>query len=162
MQMFGIGLPELMLILVLAVLLVGPDRMPALAADLARWIRRTRAYAQHLMTDFNDVMGDLEKEVGASREDFKEIASVVGLHTRDFTNELNKVATQIEQAGDAANQEQPAVPAYSAAQANGDSAANGNGDSAPAAESAPSANGTESAEEKPWYVPERTTRRRSE
>src|SRR5215218_796613 len=95
MQMFGVGPLELLVVLVLAVIVIGPDRMPAFAADLARWIRRGRAYATHLTRDFNEVIGELEKEAGTSREDWKEIASVVGLHTNALASELTKVATQV-------------------------------------------------------------------
>ena len=77
MQMFGVGILELMVILLLAVIVVGPDRLPAVAADLARWIRQGRAYARVMTKDFNEVVGELEKEAGANREDWKEIASVV-------------------------------------------------------------------------------------
>src|SRR5918992_1738555 len=100
MQMFGIGLPELMVILFLSILVIGPDRLPAFAADLARWIRRARAYGNHLMRDFNEVMGDFEKEAGASREDWKEIASVITRHTGDVTREVQRTATAIERSAD--------------------------------------------------------------
>jgi sec-independent protein translocase protein TatB len=96
MQMFGIGILELMVIMVLAVLVIGPDRVPQFAADLARWIRQARSYANHLMKDFNEVVGDLEKEVGASREDWKEIASVVNRHTGSVVREVQGVANTIE------------------------------------------------------------------
>ena len=67
MQMFGIGLPELMVVLFLTVVVVGPDKLPGMAADLARWIKRARAYAEHRTKDFGDVVAELEKEVGTSR-----------------------------------------------------------------------------------------------
>ncbi|HLF70546.1 MAG TPA: hypothetical protein VI759_00125, partial [Dehalococcoidia bacterium] len=96
MQMFGVGILELMVVMFLAIVVVGPDRLPTVAGDLARWIRRARAYGQHLTRDFNDVIADLEKEVGATREDWKEIASVVTHHTGGITRELEKVAGTIE------------------------------------------------------------------
>jgi len=150
MQMFGVGLPELLMILVLAVIVVGPDRLPALAADLARWIRRTRAYAEHLTKDFNEVIGDLEKEVGTTREDWREIAGVVGMHTSQVTKEIEKVTSQLEASGDldAAKQDQPSNLVSLDAR-RGDEVA---GD---AEQSKPD------EEEKPWYVPETIPRRRS-
>ena len=160
MQMFGIGILELMVILILTVIVVGPDRMPQVAADLAKWIRQTRAYAKHLMGDFNSVVADLEKEAGASREDWKEIASVVTRHTGSVGQELSKLTRDVEQSGDlAAAKADPAPAALDTASANG----NGNGHAAGESESIPSGEGAEptETEEKPWYVPERTTRRRS-
>jgi Tat protein translocase TatB subunit len=160
MQMFGIGLPELMVILILAVVVVGPDRLPAVASDLARWIRRTRAYAQHLMGDFNEVIGEIEKEAGTSREDWKEIAGLVTRHTGDIGKELEKVGGQLERSTstdldeaktEAGNGWTNVVPFESA------KADNGNGAEEPQeAEQEASSN-----EQQPWYVPERTSRRRS-
>ena len=161
MQMFGVGILELMVILILTVLVVGPDRMPQVAADLAKWIRQTRAYARHLMGDFNSVVSELEKEAGASREDWKEIASVVTRHTGSVGQELTRLTKDIEKSGDLAEAkaDKPLVTTIEAPATNG----NGNGHTMTESEStsvSESAEPTET-EEKPWYVPERTTRRRS-
>jgi sec-independent protein translocase protein TatB len=153
MQMLGIGVPELLLILFLSVLVVGPDRLPGFAADLARWIRRTRAYANHLMRDFNDVMGDLEKEAGASRADWKEIADVVGLHTGSVGRELQKVASQLEQAGDLSDVKLEEPSATAAGTANGAAANGAHATTSP--EPAEPVAEAPAAEEKPWFVPER-------
>jgi sec-independent protein translocase protein TatB len=161
MQMFGVGVLELMVILILAVIVVGPDKMPQLAADLARWIRQTRAYAKHLMGDFNEVVSELEKEAGASREDWKEIASVVTRHTGAVGQELSKVTRDIEQAGDLneIKKTEPAsnvVPIEEARTETNGAHANGDG-----AEAEASPEGAAASDEKPWYVPERASRRRS-
>jgi len=156
--MFGVGVLELMVILILTVIVVGPDRMPQVAADLAKWIRQTRAYARHLMGDFNSVVADLEKEAGASREDWKEIASVVTRHTGSVGQELSRLTRDVEQSGDlAAAKADPPVGASDTA------STNGNGHTAAESESIPAGDAAEQTEteEKPWYVPERTTRRRS-
>ncbi len=154
MQMFGVGVMELMVILLLAVLVVGPDRMPALAADLARWIRQGRAYARHIIGDFSQVVGELEKEAGASREDWQEIANVVTRNTGDIGKELEKVTKEAKESGDLefAKDKEPDEPAKS----NGAAAkvsATAETESGEAAEA-----DAETAEEKPWYVPEKATR----
>ena len=100
MQMFGVGALELMVILILAVLVVGPDRLPQVAADLAQWIRRARVYANHLSKDFNEVVGELEKEVGASREDWKEIAGVVTRQGGAVGSAVTSAASALEKSLD--------------------------------------------------------------
>jgi sec-independent protein translocase protein TatB len=194
MQMFGIGILELMVIMVLAVLVIGPDRVPQFAADLARWIRQARSYANHLMKDFNEVVGDLEKEVGASREDWKEIASVVNRHTGSVVREVQGVANTIENSvpdeaalagstapgANGASPAQPielptiapARPSVPSAPSNGAAAqpataSNGHQTNPPppieTLEQAPPLGEARPSDEpeQPWYVPARTTRRRS-
>ena len=159
MQMFGVGILELMVILILAVIVVGPDRMPQVAADLARWIRQTRAYAKHLMGDFNEVIADLEKEAGASREDWKEIAGVITRHTGSVGQELTRFTKEVEASGDlsqAKTEPSNVVSIESQREPASNGAEATDGESTHEAESE-----TASAEEKPWYVPERASRRRS-
>jgi sec-independent protein translocase protein TatB len=100
MQFLGIGLPELLLILILTALVVGPERMPEVAAQLARWIRQAQAYANYVRQDFTQVIGDLEKEVGASREDLKTIAEVFRRDAGSVLDELNKAGQEFKDATD--------------------------------------------------------------
>jgi sec-independent protein translocase protein TatB len=169
MQMFGVGVLELLVILILATIVVGPDKMPQLAADLGRWIRQTRAYARHLMGDFNEVVRELEKEAGASREDWQEIANVVKRNTGAIGQELSRFGRDLEEqqreltdikelsAERPSNvvpiEQKPAVVEDEAEDLDvvPEPVASVNGDS----------EASEPEEEKPWYVPERASRRRS-
>lgn len=54
--MFEVGFTEIVLILAIALLVLGPARLPRLAADLGRWAGRARAMARQLRTQ-------LEQEV---------------------------------------------------------------------------------------------------
>ena len=54
--MFEVGFTEILLICAIALLVLGPERLPKLAADLGRWAGRARAMARQLRTQ-------LEQEV---------------------------------------------------------------------------------------------------
>jgi sec-independent protein translocase protein TatB len=159
MQMFGVGALELMVILILAVLVVGPDRLPQVAADIAQWIRRARVYANHLSRDFNEVVGELEKEVGASREDWKEIAGVVSKHTGAVGSAVNSAANALEHSLDAPKQPANGSAASEEATPLGETAVAANGNGVHAEE--PEAEAAEPEAEKAWYETDRPVRRRS-
>jgi sec-independent protein translocase protein TatB len=169
MQMFGVGLPELMVIMVLAIVVVGPDKLPELAADLARWIKRARAYGQHLTRDFNDVVGELEKEVGASRDDWKEIASVIRREGTGLSAILNdtsrEIESEVQSATSEANLDLDAAKADESTPAPDnivsiDAARNGDAEDAGEPSETADADAEPPAEARPWYEPERTTARR--
>jgi Tat protein translocase TatB subunit len=56
--MFEVGFTEIVLILGIALLVLGPQRLPKLAADLGRWAGKARAMARQLRSQ-------LEQEAGA-------------------------------------------------------------------------------------------------
>lgn len=55
--MFGIGLPELMVIIVVAVIVFGPDRLPDFARQAGRLVRQVRVFTQSARDDIRSELG---------------------------------------------------------------------------------------------------------
>jgi Tat protein translocase TatB subunit len=55
----SLGWGEMSVLLVLALFVFGPDRLPALAADLGRGIRRARRVLHTMTNDLKDELGEL-------------------------------------------------------------------------------------------------------
>jgi sec-independent protein translocase protein TatB len=54
---FGIGLPELAVIVVIAVIVFGPDRLPEFARQAGRFIRQVRTFTQSARDDIRSELG---------------------------------------------------------------------------------------------------------
>ena len=52
--MFGIGLPEMILIMALALIVVGPDKLPELARSLAKGLMELKKTAESLKDQLNE------------------------------------------------------------------------------------------------------------
>ncbi len=73
MEFLGVGLPELLVILVLAVLVVGPQRLPEFAAQLARFMRAFRRYSSRITAEFNETLQELETEYDDMKGEWKDV-----------------------------------------------------------------------------------------
>ena len=62
--MFGIGVPEFMVILVVALFVFGPDRLPDFARQAGRMVRQVRALTRQ-------TRDDLRAELGPEYADFE-------------------------------------------------------------------------------------------
>lgn len=58
--MFGIGLPEMILILALALIVVGPDKLPDLARSVAKGVMELKKTAETLKKSLNEDGNPLE------------------------------------------------------------------------------------------------------
>jgi sec-independent protein translocase protein TatB len=54
---FGIGLPELMVIALVAVMVFGPDRLPDFARQAGRLVRQVRQFARSTRDDIRTELG---------------------------------------------------------------------------------------------------------
>lgn len=59
--MFGIGLPEFILIMALALIVVGPDKLPGLARTMAKHLNELKKTANALKENFEEEMIDSER-----------------------------------------------------------------------------------------------------
>ena len=56
--MFDIGFPELLIVSIVALLVVGPDRLPGTIRSLSLWVGRFRR-------SFTNIKQEIEREIGA-------------------------------------------------------------------------------------------------
>ena len=62
--MFGMGLPELLLVLVIAFIVIGPEKLPHLARALGKGLAEVKRATE-------EVRNEIEKEGRAIHEEFK-------------------------------------------------------------------------------------------
>ena len=101
--MFDIGFSELLVIAVVALVVLGPERLPKAARFAGLWVRRAR-------NQWDSVKQELERELQA--EDIKRQMQDVRQSMQDTENQLRasgeavrREATQAQQQGDALAQE---------------------------------------------------------
>lgn len=59
--MFGIGLPEMLLIMALALIVIGPEKLPDLARSLAKGLMELKKTAENLKTSFAEEGNPLDE-----------------------------------------------------------------------------------------------------
>lgn len=83
MNIFGIGTQEIVIIAVAALVIFGPNRLPEVAGQAARWIRDLRNMSSQLM-------GDIEGQAGV--REFKE---AIESEIKGVKSELNKATAGV-------------------------------------------------------------------
>ena len=101
MSLFGVGAGEAALVLVLAMIVVGPQRFPEIARQGGRWYRLARRYTDEVMKDVRAAVSDIEEEIEAETKDLKDIQSItsVGDDLRAIRDDVEEI--QSESAADA-------------------------------------------------------------
>ena len=83
--MFDIGFPELVVISVVALLVIGPEKLPETIRTMSLWIGR-------IQRSFSNIRREIESEIGAD-----EIRQQ--LHNENIMKELEETKNTIQQAG---------------------------------------------------------------
>ncbi|HSA59012.1 MAG TPA: twin-arginine translocase TatA/TatE family subunit [bacterium] len=52
--MFGLGSGELLIVLILAVIFIGPDKLPSLASKLGRFVRQVQRTVDEIKSEFKE------------------------------------------------------------------------------------------------------------
>ena len=73
-----IGTGELIIILIVALLVVGPSKLPALAKSVGQAIRTTKAYMRDMVGDVADDVADIQKDLNSLGKEIKD--------TEDYIN----------------------------------------------------------------------------
>ena len=98
--MFDIGLPELMIILVLGLVLLGPERLPGVIRQFTRVIRQLRSGYRDAIATFKDQLGDVQEDIDAIRGEISSIQGEVRSTAEDVQKDVEKVEGEVKTAGE--------------------------------------------------------------
>lgn len=123
--MFDIGFSELLVIAVVALLVLGPERLPKAARFAGLWVRKARAQWYSVKSEFEREMAsdELKRSVGNPLGDLRSAASEaardLGDTQRDLAEVLRDTEARVRADADAATavQDIPAAAADTAADA---------------------------------------------
>lgn len=128
--MFGIGLPEMIVILAVALIVVGPDKLPDLARSLAKGVfelKKTLNQVKASLADEEKLLGSVQSDLRKTTDDLKgDLIEAEHFEIRDPTAAAREAeiqdgdiidvaseqlpADQVpDEAGEAAEQEKPAA-----------------------------------------------------
>jgi sec-independent protein translocase protein TatB len=103
MNFFGVGPLELLAIAIIAVIVLGPQRFPEAAVQVARAIRWLRGYANDATRDLREEFAELTKEYEEMRKELAEVRSSVTKSVGTLTEEMDRVAKEAKPALEAAD-----------------------------------------------------------
>ena len=86
--MFDVGFSELLLCFVVALVVLGPQKLPAVARALGRWTARARSYVRNLSSELEreTTGGGLKRDLGDAARALREGADAVKGDLRKLTD----------------------------------------------------------------------------
>jgi len=76
MELFGVGAGEALLVLVITLIVVGPQRFPEIAREGGRWFRMARRFTAEITADVRSAIDELEEEVAAEGDELRSIREI--------------------------------------------------------------------------------------
>lgn len=113
MELFGVGWMEAGLVLVITLVVVGPERFPQIAREGGKYYRMARRYANEVMKDVRGAMEELETEVKTQTEDLREIREIgrdLSASGDETLREIREIGARTRAAAETAETDQSATP----------------------------------------------------
>jgi len=107
MDFLGIGLPELIVVLLIAVMVVGPKRLPEVAVQLARVVRQLRGYATDVTSQMRAELDELTREYEQVRKELGEFRDSVTKEARSVTAEMDRAMHEVPAIIESSAEEKP-------------------------------------------------------
>ena len=100
----SIGFPEMMVIVLLAIIVVGPKDLPRLMRTLGQWMARIRAMGNEFKSAFDDM--DADSEIAAIRKEIEEMKSLGNIDS-DLNAEMRALNNDLREGTDMSSPRKP-------------------------------------------------------
>lgn len=90
--MFDIGFSELVLCFIVALVVLGPEKLPAVARTLGRWTGTARSYLRNLSTELEreSSTAELKKQIVEAKQAFEQEVGAAKEASRTLAGEVQK------------------------------------------------------------------------
>ena len=88
MNFFGIGIPELLLILVIALVVFGPERLPEIGRSIGKAVRDFRQMSAGFTSEWQEMSKELEEAASEVQRGVKEVEADLG----ELESDIKKAA----------------------------------------------------------------------
>lgn len=92
--MLDISFPELLLCFIVALVVLGPERMPAVVRGIGRWTGKARVYMRNLTAELEreTQVAELKKQLDDAQRILREQSSAVQQETHKLAQEVRPTA----------------------------------------------------------------------
>ncbi len=84
MEVFGIGPLEIALVVLIAFIVLGPERIPEVMRQLGKWARQLREFTNNITRDYGSDIQQLTGEITALQEELRSIQRELGQAATGF------------------------------------------------------------------------------
>jgi len=88
----GVGYQEIVLVMVLMLIFVGPERMPQVAYQIGRAVRTMQKYARAVRDEFSEEIGYIEEQVKTVRGEVETTRASLRDQQASFQADLTQIA----------------------------------------------------------------------
>ena len=114
MELLGVGAAEALVVFVITLIVVGPQRFPEIARQGGRYYRVARRYATEVTNDVRGAIQELEAEVEAQKEELTavgaELSEGIQNTVAETRSELRDIGRSTSEAVSSAAPAQPSSP----------------------------------------------------
>lgn len=92
MNFFGIGIPELLLILFIALMMFGPESLPEIGRSIGKAVRDFREMSAGFTAEWQELSRELEQAASEVQEGVAEMQTGIG----ELESEIKKAGAELE------------------------------------------------------------------
>ena len=97
--MFGVGVPEFVAVLVLALIVLGPERLPLAMRTMGSWVRRLRQMTREFRQEFAEEFAVLYEEMDVLRQEAQNTRQELADIRAELSETLQGAAEDVNKAG---------------------------------------------------------------
>lgn len=109
--MFDISFQEITLVAIIALIIIGPEKLPALARTVGVWVGKARRMAASVKADIDRELqtDELRKMLTEQKAEMEELRHIIDENRTGIEADLNKINTDLAQSDSATAPKTPAI-----------------------------------------------------